>query len=439
MIFRRDGLDTEFLPPALEIEHTPASPLGRFLIWFIAFMVIAAGAWAYLGRVDKVAVARGRVVPYGEIKVIQPMREGLIKAIRVEEGQRVRKGQVLLELDPTLGAAEFESNRRVFSLYQSDKSRLLAELRGEPVGSARNDVPTGMTSLQQTLQNAKQAEYRAREEALTLIVSQRQEELGEARTTLAKLERLAALAAEREESYRKLNAEGIVPRMDLLEKQREFVATQHELAAQRAVVEQKVAGIEEARRNLDALKSERERTILTGLIDMEKSIAAVEGELTKARKEHEFDLLVSPVDGVVHELAAHTVGGVVKPAEAVATVVPDGTEMIVEAQALNTDIGFLAEGQEAEVKVDTFPFTKYGTVPARVFALSPDAVEDPKLGHVYRVKARLSGDGLLVDGRRVHLAPGMTVSLEVKTGKRRIIEFFLSPVVKYARESLTVR
>ena len=293
--------------------------------------------------------------------------------------------------------------------------------------------------LQQTLRDVKESEYRAREQALALVVSQRQKELAEAEATLKKYERLVPILREREETFRKLNQDGIVTRMDLLEKQRELMTAEHEAEAQRAIVRQRSDGIEEAGRNLEALRKEREKGILNGLLEMEKSIASVEKELTKAQKEHEFDVIASPVDGYVHELAAHTVGGVVKPAQPVATIVPEGAGLIVEARVLNTDIGFVRPGQEAEVKVDTFPFQRYGTLRAEVSSVSPDAVEDPKLGHVYTVRARLVDNALNVDGARLGPAPGMTVSLEVKTGRRRIVEFFLSPIVKYAGESLTVR
>jgi hemolysin D len=145
------------------------------------------------------------------------------------------------------------------------------------------------------------------------------------------------------------------------------------------------------------------------------------------------------VNGTVHGLATYTIGGIVKPAQDVVSIVPDGTPLIVEAMVQNKDIGFVKVGQETEVKLDTFSFQKYGTIRGKVIHLSPDAVEDEKLGPVYKMRSSIERAIMRVDGKDVPVAPGMTASVEVKTGDRRIIEFFLSPIIKYARESLTLR
>jgi multidrug efflux pump subunit AcrA (membrane-fusion protein) len=197
--------------------------------------------------------------------------------------------------------------------------------------------------------------------------------------------------------------------------------------------------IEEARKNLDALQREREKGILSDIVDRERDIIALSGEAIKAKKRSELEKLPSPVDGTVHGLASYTVGGVLTPAQPTVTIVPSGTPLVIEAMALNQDIGFLRLGQEAEVKLDTFPFQKYGTIKGKVIWLSPDAVDDEKLGLVYKMKVEMERTSIAVDGKKIALSPGMSLSVEVKTNKRRIIEFFLSPIIKYATESLTLR
>ena len=145
------------------------------------------------------------------------------------------------------------------------------------------------------------------------------------------------------------------------------------------------------------------------------------------------------MSGTVHGLASYTIGGVVTPAQPIVTIVPEGTPLIVEAMALNKDVGFLKTGQEAEIKLDTFPFQRYGTIKAKIVSISPDAFEDEKLGPVYKIKVATEKLHIAVDGKNIPVSPGMAVSVEVKTRKRRIIEFFLSPIVKYADEGLTLR
>ena len=444
--FKGDNLEYEFLPPALEIEETPPSPARRVLIWAIFAMVILTFLWSYFGKVDEVAVARGKVIPDGRVKVIQPMETGVIRAIHVEEGQRVKEGQMLIELDPTIKQADALSSAKALSIYTTDRERLMQELNGE--GRAISDQQSaaskmqklkGIGALQAKLKEARESEYKAKEDALRLVAAQRESALRAAEAILTKLEKTFAILKEQETAYKDLYKHEYISKMDMLNKQMEFHSAEQEREAQKKLVSQAKDSLEEAKKNLEAIKKEREKGILTDIVDREKSISAIEGEVIKAKKKYELERLCSPVDGTVHGLASYTVGVVVTPAQPVVTVVPQGTPLIIEAMALNKDIGFLKIGQEAEVKLDTFPFQKYGTVKGKVTAISPDAFEDEKLGPVYKIKVTIEKFKIYADDRYIPIAPGMSVSVEVKTNKRRIIEFFLSPIVKYAKESLTLR
>lgn len=438
--FKTDNLEYEFLPPAIEIEKTPPSPLRRALIWVILILTISVFIWSYFGKVDEVAVARGKVIPDGRVKVIQPMETGVIKAILVHEGQTVKEGQLLIELDPTIKQADAESSAKALSLHQADKERLIAELQGdrhEAIGNRRK--AKGISGFQMELKEARESEYKAKEDTLKLVVAQKENALHASEAILNKLEKTSAILIEQEAAYRKLYDKGFISRAELLEKQKEFHTTVNEFEAQKKIVKQAMDSIEEAKKNLETLKKEREKALLTDIVEKEKNITAVEGEVIKAKKRYELEKLCSPVSGTVHGLASYTIGGVVTPAQPLVTIIPDGTPLVVEAMALNKDIGFLKEGQKAEVKLDTFPFQKYGTIKGKVVSISPDAFEDEKMGPVYRIKVTLERLYINADGRNIPVSPGMAVSVEVKTGKRRIIEFFLSPIVKYADESLTLR
>ncbi|HAK87979.1 MAG TPA: HlyD family type I secretion periplasmic adaptor subunit [Nitrospiraceae bacterium] len=442
--FKGDNLEYEFLPPALEIEETPPSPARRVLIWAIFAMVILTFLWSYFGKVDEVAVARGKVIPDGRVKVIQPMETGVIRAIHVEEGQRVKEGQILIELDPTIKQADALSAAKALSIYTMDRERLIQELNGNTTGDRQEAIGNGrktkgIGALQAKLKEARESEYKAKEDALRLVAAQRENALHAAGAILTKLEKTFAILKEQETAYKDLYKHEYISKMDMLNKQMEFHSAEQEREAQKKLVSQAKDSLEEAKKNLDALKKEREKGILTDIVDREKSISAIEGEAIKAKKKYELERLCSPVDGTVHGLASYTVGGVVTPAQPLVTVVPEGTPLIIEATALNKDIGFLKVGQEAEVKLDTFPFQKYGTVKGKVTAISPDAFEDEKLGPVYKIKVTIEKLKIYADDRYIPVAPGMSVSVEVKTNKRRIIEFFLSPIVKYAKESLTLR
>lgn len=435
---KKDRLDYEFLPEAMEVEETPPSPFGRILLWAIVLLVVGAFLWSYFGKVDEEVVTRGKVIPDGMVKVIQPSENGVIRAIHVEEGQRVKKGDLLIELDPTISQAEVESSEKSLAINRYDMARLKAELRGEQIrGSGKNHDK--LLLLQTDLKQAREAEHKAKVESLELVVSQKKIALQSAEESILKLEKSLELVSKQEGAFRQLAEKGYASMIEHLQRQKELVRTEKELGEQRKLADQIQDGLKEAEKNLEALKKERERSILGEIVEKERAITVLEGEFTKASRRSQLERFYSPVNGTVHGLATHTIGGVVTSAQPIISIVPDGTPLIVEAMALNQDIGFIHPGQQAELKLDTFPFQKYGTIDAELFYVSPDAQEDEKIGLVYKIKLRPKRFTIRVRDKDVPIVPGMAVSAEIKTGKRRVIEFFISPFIKYVDESLTIR
>jgi len=435
---KKDRLDYEFLPEAAEIEETPPSPFGRILLWAIVLLMVAAFVWSYFGKVDEEVVARGKVIPDGMVKVIQPRETGVIRAIHVVEGQKVKKGDLLIELDPTMSQAEVESSERSLKINRYEMERLKAELKGEEIdGTGKN--PDKLLLLQKSLKQAREEEHRAKVASLELVISQKRTALLASEESIVKLEKALELVAKQEEALRQLAEKGYASMMEHLQRQKELVRTEKELNEQRKLSEQIRDSLKEAERNLEALKKERERSILGEILEKERSITVLEGEFTKASKRSQLERLHSPVNGTVHGLSMHTIGGVVTSAQPIVTIVPEGTPMIVEAMALNKDVGFIHPGQKAELKLDTFPFQKYGTIEAELFFVSPDAQEDQKIGLVYKIKLRPNRLVIRVKDKDIPLSPGMAVTAEIKTRERRVIEFFISPFIKHVDESLTLR
>ncbi len=435
---KKDRLDYEFLPEAMEIEETPPSPFGRVLLWAIVVLVVGAFLWSYFGKVDEEVVARGKIIPDGMIKVIQPSDTGVIRAIHVEEGQRVKEGDLLIELDPTITQAEVESSEKSLAINRSDMARLRAELRGGQIrGSGKNHDK--LLLLQTDLKQAREAEHQAKVESLELVVSQKKIALQSAEESILKLEKSLELVSKQEGAFRQLAEKGYASVMEHLQRQKELVRTEKELDEQRKLADQIQDGLKEAEKNLEALKKERERSILGEIVEKERAITVLEGEFTKASRRSQLERLYSPVNGTVHGLVTHTIGGVVTPAQPIISIVPDGTPLIVEAMALNQDIGFIHPGQKAELKLDTFPFQKYGTIDAELSYVSPDAQEDQKIGLVYKIKLKPKRFTIRVKDKDVPIVPGMAVTVEIKTGEKRVIEFFISPFIKYVDESLTLR
>ncbi|MDD3138465.1 MAG: HlyD family type I secretion periplasmic adaptor subunit [Lachnospiraceae bacterium] len=349
---------------------------------------------------------------------------------------------------------------------------------------------------------SKDSEYQVKKQSLSLVVLQFEEQIQISQSELQKLENNFNMIKEKEEKLKKLMETGGVETANLLKEEKsieilkaeekqykilydggtvsknewlakqndlalaekeyeaqkarviqekstlelnwknandELISTQTEISTQNIRVEQDRSKLEEAKINMDNLEKERDTATLNLVVEEDKKISEFEGQLTKAKKSMQFQSLVSPVDGTVHGLVSNTIGGVVTPAQPIMTIVPDGTPLIIEASLLNRDVGFVEVGQEVAIKFDTFPFQKYGTIKGEVESISPDAFEDEKMGSVYKMKVSLEKSEILVNGKEVQISPGMAVNAEIKTGERRIIEFFLEPLIKYSEESLKLR
>ncbi|MEQ6343028.1 MAG: HlyD family type I secretion periplasmic adaptor subunit [Gammaproteobacteria bacterium] len=439
--------ELEFLPAVLEIQETPPSPLGRAIAWtLIAFFTIAV-IWACIGKVDIVAVAQGKIIPGDRIKVIQPLEIGTVRTIHVHEGQAVTKGDLLVELDATASGADRQrlSEQLMTAKIEAARWRALSalEFRDEhrpfPAFAAPPQAHAAQMAVQQRLLQNQIAEYTARLSEIHNTIEQRRAEQAGAKETVAKLEATLPLVAKRADALKNLADKKLASEHSYLELEQQRIEQQQDLAIQRNRLQETASAIAGAEQQRLALQAEFKRTALTELAKAEEAATSLTQELVKAEQRTTLQHLIAPVSGVVQQLAVHTVGGVVTPAQQLMVVVPKEHALEIEALVKNQDIGFVRDGQIAEVKVETFPFTRYGTIDAQLLHVSNDAIADEKLGLVYSVRVLMKKSVMNVEGKRVNLTPGMAVTVEVKTGKRRLIEYFLSPLLQYAKESVRER
>ncbi|MBS0182941.1 MAG: HlyD family type I secretion periplasmic adaptor subunit [Nitrospira sp.] len=433
------GQAMEFLPAVLEIQQIPPSPIGRALLWTILAAFTAGTLWTTFGWIDIVATAQGKIIPSGYSKIIQPYEAAVIASIQVQDGQAVKRGDVLIELDSTLNRADYE---RVFNEYRSAKVDA-ARLRALIKGLATFEIPAGVDEayvvLQQQLLRDQLAEYQAKVAAAQHLVEQRQAALEQTKENILRLEATVLMETERAEAYKKLLEHEAVTKMDFLQAEGQRIDKAQELAGQKKKLEQDQAALAEAEKHYQAMASEFQQAKQTELSALETKAASLAQEVTKAGQKAGLQRLTSPIDGVVQQLAVHTVGGVVTPAQQLLIVVPQDHPVEVEARVENKDMGFVQEGQPVEIKVETFQFTLYGTIPGRVLTISGDAGPLEKIGLVYPIRVSMDRSTIQVDGKQVKLSPGMAVTVEIKTGQRRIIEYLLSPLLKSIKESLRER
>ena len=433
------GRTTEFLPAVLEIEHAPPSPIGRGISWTIIGVFVAGLLWATFGWIDIVATAQGKIIASGYSKVIQPYETGVIASIHVIDGKVVHRGDVLIELDPTQNRADRDRAANEYRAAKVDAARLRALIAGENTFEEPADGDPQYVLLQQQLLRDQLSEYQARAGAAQHLIDQRRAALDQTKENIRRLEATVPMEAERADAYKKLFEHDAATKLDFLQAEQQRIDKTQELAGQKKKLVQDAAALSEAEKNYRVTVTEFQQAKQAELSTIETKAGSLVQEVTKAGQRAELQRLTSPIDGVVQQLAVHTVGGVVTPAQQLLIVVPQDHPVEVEAQVENKDVGFVKEGQPVEIKVETFIFTLYGTIPGTVVSVSDDAAPIEKVGLVYPTRVSMDRSTIEVDGKPVNLSPGMAVTVEIKTGKRRLIEYLLSPLLKSVRESLRER
>ena len=436
--------EAQFLPAALALRDTPVHPAPRIALWLIMAFALIALLWATFGRIDVVATAVGKIIPNDRTKVIQPMETAVVKAIHARDGQEVKLGQVLIELDATTAVADSERlrNEAVTARLEALRAQaLLAALEnGAPPKLKQFDGADAARQLAEQDQAFGQyQEYLAHRLQLQAEIVRRRAELQATQEEVVKLEQTAPIARQRAQDYQKLVKENFMSQHGYLEREQERIEQEQDLASSRSKVAEIRAALMEAQQQQATLTAETRRQLLDQHNLAEQKAASLEQELVKADQRGRLMRMTAPVAGTVQQLAVSTVGGVVTPAQPLMVIVPKENVLEVEAMLPNKDIGFVNPGQDAEVKVETFPFTRYGTLHGKITQVSSDAIQDEKLGLIYSTRVKLSRDTLRVENKTVRLTPGMAVTVEVKTGTRRVIEYFLSPLMQVASESLRER
>lgn len=442
-LLRSDSEDKEFLPPAVEILEKPPSPAGRKLVWAIVILFVLAVLWAFVGEIDEVVVARGKVIPIGYTKVLQAEDKGIVKRILVQEGQQVKEGDLLMELDRTMSESDLNALKKEISYYDINIRRIMAELSNKPFmieAGAASQYDSKDLIQQMSLYQSRQSEKTAKLEFYDAQIRQRDDGVRVAESSLEKYRQLLAIAREREENLRAIVEEGAISKYTYLEYKGKRIELEQNVSMNLSQLSAARADASAARQQKAQYLAEWNRQLQEELINSRKQYNTLQESQRKAELKNKLIEIKSPVDGAVHRLDIHTVGAVVTAAQALMEVVPKGTPMEVEAWMENKDVGFVFPDMPVEVKVDAFNFQKFGTIKGKVREISPDAIEDKERGQIYRVMVSMEEEKLHTsDNRDLPVYPGMTVSAEIKTRKKKIIDFFLEPFQTYKSEALRER
>jgi hemolysin D len=464
---RMDDVDREFLPAAIELLETPPSPVHIAAIWIICAIFTTALAWSYFGWLEIYAVAQGRIQPSGRSKILQSLDPGKVVSIAVSNGSRVAVGDLLIELDARETAADQEEQKRDLESALAEVARRRAAIEAARAGAKELPKIAYPEGTSQDIQARENAVFAA---DLSQLISTRATLLAQRAERVATCDRLKASIAAREKLIavdkehvtmrETLNQTKAASRAQVIETIQQYQAQVTTQAGEKGQLAENEVALYTLDRKLDETTAQFIADQTQKLVEAARKADRFKGEFVKANTKHERTRLTAPIGGTVQQLALTTVGQVVSSGQPLMTIVPADAPIEIEALIQNQDIGFVQPGQPAVVKIESFPFTRYGTVDGVVLQVSRDAVDDreaealsdPKLSArsqfmtpakdlsknqnlVFPATIALAKKSINVDGKDIPLSPGMAVTVEVLTGHRRALDYVLSPLREVASSS----
>jgi hemolysin D len=432
-----------FLPASLELAERPVHPAPRWAMLIIALLALITLLMSVFGKLDIVVSSRGKLVPGGRVKVVQPAITGVVQRILVRDGQRVHSGDLLMQLDATQASADADKTHAARIAAALDEARALALLASQRKGMAAKVQPVDGASPEdiaqsQSLTDGIYREYLDRLSSSEAVTRQREAELETIRLQIVKLKATAPLARQQANDYKSLVDRKYVTETEYLDKESAALQLEHEMVAQSSHAHEIEAAISAQRADVASITSQYIRTQLDAIEKARQELTQQRDEEAKAATRRLLMDLRAPADGTVQQLQVHTVGGVVSAGQTVMEIVPDDV-LEVESTIENKDVGFVRIGQPVSIKIEAFPYTRYGTIEGVVTHVATDAVADRHSGLAFVAHIRIPIDHMRVGDQLIPLTPGMAVTAEIKTGYQTVAAFLLDPLVRTAQESLRER
>ncbi len=444
----------DFLPAIVRLQDAPPNPLGRRVLWVALAFLAALLLWATFGKLDIVAVADGKLVPDTYLKIVQPTDSGVVKEILVKEGEQVKAGQVLMRMDTTLSDSDLKSLAADYHNKRIALRRIDAQLASVAF-MRRADEPADLFTQVYAQYAANRGAYENALGQERTLLEKAKHDLVAAEEVQKKLTQVLPHYREQEAAYEKLARDGFAGRLMYTDKQRERIEREQDLRAQESVIASARSTIAQEEKKIAQIAADYRRQLQTERVDIAAQLEKASQELAKQEHRQEYLELRASQDGVVKDLATHTVGTVTSPGTILMTLVPKDEILRAEVWVKNDDIGFVRETQAAKIKLAAFTFQKYGMLQGEVARVSADAAEQganadtgaagqnqAKNGAAplaYKTLVNLKSQYLEADGEKHRLAPGMQVSAEIHLGTRTVLEYLLSPVTKAFQEAARER
>lgn len=436
--------ESEFLPSALALSETPPNPAPRFFLYIIFIMIISILIWALFGKTDVVAVSDGMIIPSDKSMQIQVFERAIIKKIHVKDGDFVQKGAVLIECETDILKADLDRTQKEMDFHTAEILRSYSILEALD----NNEKPKEIASDVLSKKIIQQANHRLISDYNTLQTALKENEtrlnmtVQEIKThqhAVAQKKKLLSIKTKRQKRAATLAGKDYLPQNRLLEIQEEVLILKNEIITLQDTIHEKNTYRAQLKAQANMLIQQARADATKVIQETTRTINSLSEERIKAEKLLKTTTITAPVSGVIQQLAVNTLGGVLTPAQPVMMIVPQDAVLEAEVNFLNKDIGFLNIGQEAHLKIESFPYTKYGMIEGTISVLSSDAIKDEHLGLIYKGRITLKKPFITVDDKKIPLMPGMHLTAEVKTDQRRLINYFLSPIIEVTGEGFRER
>lgn len=435
--------ELEFMPAVLEITETPPDPIHGRLLYFIIILFISALAWSILGRMDVITTGMGKLVPGGYVKVIQSADGGIVQSIKVKDGDKVSKGDILIQFkqeDAIIARNKAHSDLMYQKSQVAYQTVYLNHIqKGNITPQMFSQIPAKQQAFYRQRLGLEMSVYKKTLESINHKRKKIKTDIQIANSRIIQYEKRLEVLNIKHKSITNLYKQKMKSKLEYKQSEQNILGVKQGIITQ----QQMIQGYQYSIRSLDAdenkIRNDFENKAINALINQKERLKQSELNHQSASEVLKRTTITSPIDGVIEQLQVHTIGGVVKPVAVVATVVPHNTPLLAEVFIQNKDIGFVKVGQAVKVKIDSFQFTKYGYMTGKIKFISTDAQNHEHLGTAYKVKIALDTQTLTVNGQAIPLTAGMSLVAEIKTGKRRIIEYILSPLMKIKDEAFGER
>ncbi len=434
-VFDRDDLD--FMPDV----HAATRHRGRRFAYILTVISIiffgVMGVWAHYAVLDEVTRGEGTIIPSSRTQVIQNLEGGILAEILVHEGDIVEPGDVLVRIENIVAKASLQDARSQYLTLLATEARLMAEIEGHqqidfPLG-VMNEAPT-VAADQQRLFSARRRQLEAQISVLKSQAQQRKQEVAEMGSRLRQLEQSLSLAREELAITSPLVQKGVMPRIELIRIERQVADLEGEIRTIRTAIPRLQSAQQEANQRVEEMRLTAQTEASNELNSTRAELKSISQSLFAGEDRVTRTAVTSPVRGTVKDMKITTVGGVIQPGEDIMEIVPLDDTLIVEALVRPADIAYLRPDQKAVIKVSAYDFSIYGGLTAKLERISADTIKDEQGESFYHVYLRTEENSLLHHGEELPIIPGMTVTAEILTGEKSVLNYLLKPILR-ARDS----